>query len=454
MFRISEFSGRSYTVYYFMRYDAAYLGKVRKIVDARGRDAAAFYYDKFSGDIVRARDMAGNDINFEYGNNGKVSRITRRAAGQTAPEPVRSFTYDHNGNLTAVSTLDAAGKAVVTTSFEYARNRQVSGVSDGRNRIRIDCGSFGYPVVVTNVFGQSVRRELDKFNRMIASTDFYGVRTSYTYTPAGLISRIERRDGGKLLNSLAVTYDGAGRPVSYTDQSGRTKKFERDAFGRIVKELFPDDTEVAYSYDALGQLHTVLDQNRHTIRFDWGRFGLDSKNTPAGQLTDYVHDKYGLLSRQDSRQDADKARSVKYEYDQFDRLVKLDYGNGDIETRTYDSWGKLLSSRRGKSEAVYQYDYFGRMTAKIGTDEKMFISFNPYGQRTERVIESRGVRMKESRSYDKYGRLKKIVSDGKTVEYVYNARNQIHQQIINGKIIEFTYGKFGQLKSKRMVEKQ
>ena len=27
-----------------------------------------------------------------------------------------------------------------------------------------------------------------------------------------------------------------------------------------VKEQFPDDTEVSYTYNALGQLHTVLDQ--------------------------------------------------------------------------------------------------------------------------------------------------------------------------------------------------
>ena len=36
VFDITEFTGRKYTVYYFMRYDVAYLGKVRKVVDAKG----------------------------------------------------------------------------------------------------------------------------------------------------------------------------------------------------------------------------------------------------------------------------------------------------------------------------------------------------------------------------------------------------------------------------------
>ena len=116
------------------------------------------------------------------------------------------------------------------------------------------------------------------YNRMISSTDFYGVKTYYTYTPAGLISRIERKDGEKRLTSLTITYNANGQPVRYTDQSGKVKKFERDAFGRVVKELFPDDTEVAYTYNKLGQLHTVLDQNKHQIKFDWNKFGLDAKD--------------------------------------------------------------------------------------------------------------------------------------------------------------------------------
>ena len=453
VFKTSEFSGKSYTIYYFMRHDVAYLGKVRKIVDSRGRDVINYRYDKLSGNVIRVRDMVGNDINFEYGQNGKLALVTRRAVNQNNPEPVKSYGYDNKGNLSEISTLDARGKAVVITSLQYTPHREVEKVSDGRNTTAIRYNVFGYPVTITNVFGQVTKLELDNYNRMTSSTDFYGVKTYYTYTPAGLISRIERKDGEKLLSSLAIAYNANGQPVRYTDQSGKVKKFERDAFGRVVKELFPDDTEVAYTYNKLGQLHTVLDQNKHKITFDWNKFGLDAKITPAGQLTDYVHDKYGLLTRLDSKQGRENARSIKYTYDQYDRLIKLDYGNGDIETRTYDSWGKLRSTERGDVKENYRYDYFGRMTAKTGTKEKLFITYNPYGQRTRRQIERNGIKMDEIRSYDKYGRLKKIVAGGKTLEYVYNPKNQIHQQIINGKVVEFSYNKYGQLKSKRMLEK-
>ena len=168
-------------------------------------------------------------------------------------------------------------------------------------------------------------------------------------------------DGKELLSSLEVAYDGIGQPVSYRDQDGNVKKFERDAFGRVVKELFPDETQVEYTYNPLGQLASVLDQNQNYIRFEWNRFGLDAKTTQEGQLTDYVHDRYGLLARIDSRWKGKTDRSVRYRYDKFDRLVSASYGEGEEERFDYDSWGRVIASARGERKAEFRYDYFGRL---------------------------------------------------------------------------------------------
>ena len=42
---------------------------------------------------------------------------------------------------------------------------------------------------------------------------------------------MERLDGGETLASLAVSYDGAGRPVLYTDQDGLAKWQTADSMG-------------------------------------------------------------------------------------------------------------------------------------------------------------------------------------------------------------------------------
>ena len=450
IFKVSEFSGKSYTIYYFMRHDVAYLGKVRKIVDGRGRDVINYRYDKLSGNVVRIRNMFGNDINFEYGKNGKVSLITRRAADQDKPEPFRSFQYDFKNNLIGISTLNENGEAVVTTELTYGVLREIESISNGQTKTEIKRNEFGYPVSVTNVFGQTVTRELDRFNRMASSTDFYGVKTYYIYTPAGLIAKIERKDGSLLLNSLEIKYNGNGQPISYTDQSGKTKKFERDAFGRIVKEFFPDETSVEYSYNKLGQLHTVLDQNKHKITFDWNRFGLDAKTTPAGQLTDYVHDKYGLLAKIDSKWHGKTDRSIKFSYDKFDRIVKIDYGSGNVETRKYDSWDKLIEANKNGRKSTFQYDYFGRLIRKTDGGVETKYAYNKYGQRIGRQLKNGSLVLTELKTYDQYGRLTEIESNGKTVKYLYNDRNQLVSQIVDKIPIDFSYTKYGQLETKTL----
>ena len=453
IFKIDEFSGKSYTIYYFMRHDVAYLGKVRKIVDYKGRDIVNYRYDKLSGNVVRIRDIVGNDINFSYGTNKKIALITRRASEQNNQEPVKSFSYDRDNNLIGISALDKEGNQFLTTNLEYTRNKEVSCINNGQSKTKISYNSFGYPTTITNTFNQTVNCSLDSFNRLISFSDIYGIKTFYTYNSAGFISKIERKDGEKVLNSLTITYNGNGQVISYIDQNNREKKFERDAFGRIIKEFFPDDTLVSYSYNKLGQLNTVLDQNKHKITFNWNKFGLDARITPAGQLTDYVHDKYGLLTKIDSKWHGKIDRSIKYTYDKFDRIVKVDYGNGNIETRSYNSWGNLIALNKNGKKSTFKYDYFGRLIRKTDGALVYRYAYNPYGQRTGMELKNGGLIHTEFKTYDEYGRLSSIKSKGKTVVYQYNDQNQLVAQIVDKIPIEFTYTKYGQLETKTLCGK-
>ncbi|OQA82281.1 MAG: tRNA(Glu)-specific nuclease WapA precursor [Lentisphaerae bacterium ADurb.Bin242] len=450
VFKVTEFSGKNYTIYYFMRMDVAYLGKVRQIVDGRGRTVLSYRYDKLTGRILRVRDRAENDLNFEYTREGNLSRITRRAADQNDPEPVVRYQYDPKNNPVEIARLNEKGIPAVTTSITYDFHNQPLKIGDGRTQTRLQYNNFGYPVAVTNVFNQTQEMSFDKYNRLVSATDLYGVKTLYSYTDSGLIAKIRRVDGKDVLTSLSVSYNGNGQPVAYTDQAGRVKKFDRDAFGRVVKEFFPDETSVEYTYNAVGQLHKVLDQNRNTITFDWNRFGLDKKTTAAHQLTDYVHDKYGMLARVDSKLDGKTDRSIQYEYDNLDRLTKVTYGKGEVETFQYDSWGKLIASTRGDKKATFEYDYFGRMIQKSEDGAVTRYLYNAWGQRTGRELKNGALKLTEYRKYDAFGRLTEIEAEesGKTVKYVYNAKNQLAVQVIDNVPVEFTYTKYGQLESK------
>lgn len=449
-FKVTEFSGKSYTIYYFMRMDVAYLGKVRQVVDGRERTVLSYRYDKLTGRILRVRDMAENDLNFEYAKDGNLSLVTRRAADQNDPEPVVRYQYDQKSNPVEIARLNAKGASVVSTHITYDFHNQPVKIGNGQSLTRLQYNNFGYPVAITNVFDQTQELFFDKYNRLVSSSDPYGVKTLYSYSDAGQIAKVQRVDGNEILTSLSVSYDGNGQPVAYTDQAGRVKKFDRDAFGRVVREYFPDETSVEYTYNAVGQLSKVLDQNQNKITFDWNRFGLDKKTTAAHQLTDYVHDKYGMLARVDSKLDGKTDRSIQYEYDNLDRLAKVTYGKGEVETFTYDSWGKLTASTRGDKKAAYQYDYFGRMKQKTEDGVVTRYLYNAWGQRTGRELKNGALKLTEYRKYDAFGRLTEIEAEesGKTVKYVYNAKNQLSVQVIDNVPVEFTYTKYGQLESK------
>ena len=145
VFKITEFSGKKYEIYYFMRYDVAYLGSVRKIVDGKGNDVVGYRYDAKSGNVTRVRDRFGNDRNFEYDAEGRLVKATRRATGDRTVEPVASFAYGKGRRPTSVALLDEKGAPAVTTRIAYdAAGRPVS-VDDGRGKTEISYNRSGYP---------------------------------------------------------------------------------------------------------------------------------------------------------------------------------------------------------------------------------------------------------------------------------------------------------------------
>ena len=457
VFSISDFSGKKSTVYYFMRYDVAYLGKVRKIVDGRGEDLVSYRYDAKSGNVTRVRDRFGNDRDFEYDSDGRLARASRRAHGERMVEPVASFAYAKGREPVAVSLLNADGTPAVTTRLFRDRQGNVTSMDDGRGKAEVSYNKSGFPVSVKDPIGNITKICYNTFNAPESVTDANGIVTKYAYNDAGLVTRVERLDGNETLTSLVVSYDGAGRPISYTDQDGLSKSFERDAFGKVLKERFPDGSECAYSYDALGRRTSVVDENGHEIRFGWGRFGLKSRTTAAGQLTDYVRDDLGLVKEVVSKWNGSEDRRISSEYDEFGRLVYADYGNGEIERFEYDKWNRLAKHTRGKTEETYKYDHFGRLVEKRENGLTTTFTYDAWGSRLSRVTKNRKgeVVSKENRAYDRFGRLAETAAGfGAKATYAYDSRGRLARQVVDGSPIEYEYTKYGQLAGKYLGGRQ
>ena len=447
---VTGFDGRTRKTYYFMRPDVAYLGKVRTVLDGHDRTLVSFRYDRKTGRPVRVTDRLGNHRLLDYDADGRCTKLSRRAGGLlSSAEPVRSFAYDRKGRLTVVSELDADGKAVRTTSLAYDRAGRPSRVSDGCRTLAVSCAPSGFPSSLKDGFA-SVSFSYDRYNRLVETVDPCGIVTRRTYADHGGLAKVERLDGKDVLSSVAVAYDGSGRPVSVTDQDGRVTACDRDALGRIVKERYADGAEVAYGYDALGRLERVVDENGHEIAFGWDRFGLASRLTAAGQLTSAKRGADGLVAEVTASVTGRVDRTVRREHDAHGRLTRVAYAKGEVETFAYDRWGRLSARTRGSLKETYRYDHFGRLAEKDENGTVFSYAYDAWGRRTSRTIRfaDGGEALEERRAYDRYGRLVEIAAFGTSVKWRYDAKGRVARQVVDGSPIDFAYTRDGRLAGK------
>lgn len=452
--KYTDFSGKETTTYYFMRYDVAYNGKVRQIVNGRKRVLASYRYDKDTGKITRYRDKAKNDINFKYDSRGNLVLISKRGADESTARPVRSFSYN-KGNLkpSKVVDLDEKGEAVKTTSIQYNSEFRPVYIDDGRNTLKISYNFYGYPSKTVDGFGRETIYTYDVYNRQI-SRERNGIISYTEYDKLGFPYKSYSKFEGETLLSIDISYDKNGYPVSYIDQDGLEKKYERDELGRITKEILPDSTEVGYEYDVIGKFSKVIDQNGHEIKFVWNKYGLDYKRTAVGQITQNVYDQYGRLSQVDSKfENGSVDRSLHYGYDDMERLSSISYGASENEKLKYDTWGRLIEKSKNGIVSKFKYDHFGRLVEKVEGETFTKYAYDNFGKRLSRITTKGGEILDEYNTYDKFGRLVKTQSNGKTVEYIYNKKNQLAEQIIDGNKVVFEYTKLGQLSGKTLLDK-
>ena len=447
--RVTDFSGRTTTAHYFMRHDVAYLGKVRKVVDGRDRDLVSFRYDRASGKPVRVTDRLGNSRLLDYDGRGNCVKLSRRADGAFASEPVRAFSYDRQDRLAAVSELDGDGKAVRTTAFAYDGAGRPVRISDGCRTLAVAYGPSGFPSELKGDFG-GLSLAYDRYNRLVSATGPDGLATRRTYAGHGALAKVERLCGQDVLASVSVAYDGCGRPVSATDRDGRTTACDRDALGRIVRETCADGAEVAYGYDGLGRLAKVVDENGHEIAFGWDRFGLASRLTAADQLTSATRGADGLVAEVTASVTGRVDRTVRREHDAHGRVTRVAYAKGEVETFAYDRWGRLSARTRGSLKETYRYDHFGRLVEKDENGTVFSYAYDAWGRRTSRTIRfaDGGEAQEERRAYDRYGRLVEIAAFGTSVKWRYDARGRVARQVVDGSPIDFAYTKDGRLAGK------
>mgnify|MGYP000630953822 CR=1 FL=1 len=210
-----------------------------------------------------------------------------------------------------------------------------------------------------------------------------------------------------------IEYDGSWRPVVQVDPDGAVSKTVFDAAGR--KEIVSDglDRKSKTVYDGDGRVLEI-----------YSAYG-----TPLQQRTrQMTYTPNGLVA---SIKDA-RNFVTNYEYDGFDRLIKITYPDSSYEEFQYDE-GDNQIWRRTRSKA-----------AQLGTE--IYTSFNNYDQPITVWVSDLSAPAVTFR-YDFAGRRVFIsATDGKSLTYIYDDRgflDRITDQ--DGRSVDYEYDSLGNI---------
>jgi RHS repeat-associated protein len=416
-------------------------------------------------------DERGHRTEFEYDLAGRQI-LARDALGN-----VTSTTYDSAGRT--IGTVDALGHTTRTVYDDS--NRPVRTVfTDGTGSDRA-YDPQGRLISQTDQLGRTTHYEFDAMGRLTAVVDALSQREEYSYDEAGnLISQkganghVTRYEYDGLSRRVAIvlplgqrsttSYDGAGNVAATTDFNGATIYFDYDVRDRLTAKRFPDGHLVAFDYDSAGQMLTETDA-RGTTTYEYdARGNLLGRTDPDSQRIVYTYDAAGnrtsvttvagvdsytfdALNRTSTVTDPERA-VTRYTYDADGELVKTEFPNGTVETRSYDDAnhlvflenrvpGGVIASFRyelaatGRRDAVvedagrrveYSYDALDRLTrekmidAVLG-DRTISYSYDPVGNRVTRNDSSEGL---TAYSYDADDRLLTETHAGQVTQYAYD----------------------------------
>lgn len=285
-----------------------------------------------------------------------------------------NFTYDANGNL--ARTIDPRDPAPATPTI-YSEN-----LYDALNRVR----------QTRDAAGNNTTTTWDVFDNPKTVTDPRGLITTYTYNGFGEVKTLISPDTG----TTTYSYDRAGNRTQQVDARPVTVNYTYDALNRLTKVDYPADTDTTLTYDetvtggpgAKGRLTTMVDA-AGTTKYQYDKRGnvirkdvtlggvtyvtqyayngadqLTQVTYPSGMVVNYARNTAGQIASVQSVTNATTTLASSLQYEPFGPLKRLTYGNGIVETRSFDLAGRLSGiTAPGKQSQTFGYDAADNLTS-------------------------------------------------------------------------------------------
>ena len=350
------------------------------VTDANGNTTTKAY--DIRGNVARLTDAEGRATTYAWGPHGDLSMVIDGAG------KIRRWDNDLGGNTLA----ETCAEGHTTRYVRDERGRLIRTIfPDGAEESRA-YDAHGRLVAITDARGGVTRFSHDPFGRVVAQTDALGHVTSFEYqagaggfsTPTATI----RPDGVRL--QRAFTEDGVLASVS--DGEGRTWRYTYGAFDVLLAIQDPGGGKLSFGYDGEGRVVAVTNQTGviyYLIRDEAGR--VIAEEDFDGRRTEHTRDPAGRVIE---TKKPDGVR-LAFCYDKTDRLASVKSYAAEASTTDapldetyywYDRRGLLIKASNLAALVEFERDGNGRIIRETTNGRSIGSKLDARGNRIERRI--------------------------------------------------------------------
>ena len=333
----------------------------------------------------------------DFDSTGKLTAMTSRFG------PAMTFSYT-GSDLTGIT--DSAGRSISLTyssgyltkiqlpdgrhvDYSYNPSHQLTGYSDKRQKSwSYHYDTNGYLDQVTDPLSHHpVSLTYDSLGRVLSETDGTNKTTDFAYgtdgpyttetvTPPGRDDWVYRSEGNLLLSRTdplnrvtTYRYDANFRTTAITDGRGKTRTYEYDERGNLLKETAPAPLSYtrSWTYTATNDVDTATDWRGHTT--DYAYYASSNSDHQTGQLqsvtdpetgvTTYTYYTSGTKKSEIHTIVNARSKTTTLDYDSSGNLDSITSPLGNETTMTYDSSGRRLTlvDPRGNASGATPSDF-------------------------------------------------------------------------------------------------
>jgi len=357
-----------------------------------------FAYDS-TGQLLKYTDGENNETTFKYNENELVV-FDKQAKGE---ELSVTNTYKFNQKENEYSVTDSSDNETVYKRDEkndtFAVVQEDTPGEDEQNTKTLYTFDAQYNVIdVTNPDGTTEKNAYDGKGNLLTSTTTDGTITN-TYNDQNQLVKSVAANGEETTN----TYDGPSLITSKVKDE--ETKFTYDAYGRVIKTIYANNTfdEINYdddvrkvtstdkkgnqtyvTYSIYGQKLEEVDADGHKMAYTFDPMYAETMTSVIdgnGQKTMYKYDDNNnlialtdALNRQKTYtyNDNDQISTVTipnmkfhYAYNQDGEMSQSILPSGITTNYTYNSDGQLDQVENGNETITYKYDENGNPTTVL-----------------------------------------------------------------------------------------